>query len=150
MCSGHFMLPSVRRPVKQVAGSRVPWVRYQQHLEVVLDMGAAGVVETLLRTTARHPCLTEDDAMMAQVHHSVLCSAFRPSACSHSQHGAHAKCTSAHINDWAASRRSTVLSGAQTPRAMHSQLRVAHVCRRHCLHTRCCITDEPGRGRRLR
>ncbi len=70
-------LPSVRHVVGQVAG-RVRWMCYVKQLGAMLDTGAAGVVEMLLRTTARNPCLNEDAAMLAQVHHSMLCSGSWP------------------------------------------------------------------------
>ena len=35
-----------------------------------------------------------------------------------------------------------------TPQQQQAQCWVKHVCRCPCLHMRCCITREPGRGRR--
>ena len=55
------------RPARQVGG-RVRWMCYEKQVcAVLLDANAAGVVETLVRTTARNPCLNGDAAMLAQV-----------------------------------------------------------------------------------
>ena len=65
--------PSIRRRVSQER-ARKRWARYDDKVEALLGMGAAGVVETLMRTVARNPHLEKDEGLWAQVRHSRLCS----------------------------------------------------------------------------
>ena len=52
------------------ASTRKRWARYDTKVEALLGMGAAGVVETLLRTVARNSSLRDNAGIRAQVHHS--------------------------------------------------------------------------------
>ena len=58
--------------MRQASAGR--WARYDTKVEALLGMGAAGVVETLMRTVARNLALDGARAdMLAQVHHSSQC-----------------------------------------------------------------------------
>ena len=50
----------------------ISWAGYDDRVAALLGMGGAGVVESLLRTTARMPALNRHRAvMMTKVHHFV-------------------------------------------------------------------------------
>lgn len=58
--------PKNRMLVQQVNAST--WAGYDSRVEAMLDLGAADVVESLLRTTARMPSQKECVVVKAQVH----------------------------------------------------------------------------------
>ena len=48
--------PRMRQPCVRQEYPSKSWAQYDKRVEATLDIGAAGVVESLLRTTARMPC----------------------------------------------------------------------------------------------